>query len=56
MGQYGEVRNTKNWCSYCYRGHHDDCSGLRHKRVGGRAPSNKIPCECTECYPVIRVK
>lgn len=51
---YGKGRgSTVKWCSLCYRGHHDECSGVRNLRKGGQNPSNRVPCECSACFPLI---
>ena len=52
--------DTRNWCTACYRKRHQDCSGIRNvnRKQGGRTKdgSNRVPCECVICYPLIRVK
>jgi len=52
---YGQIRNTQNWCSICYRNRHDECSGHRNIKRGGKDPANRIPCGCTICTPGIRI-
>lgn len=50
-------RDTRKWCTNCYRKNHHICSIVRSlgRKQGGKAKdgSNRVPCECTVCHPTI---
>lgn len=47
----GQINHdTRGWCTACYRGRHNKCSGKR------RLFRTKQPCSCYFCTPIMVIK